>query len=644
MNALYDHDSRQAENDVASSRFEPGVSAPSRIMVRAKLEMTTPGDSDEQEAEAMADAVVREGKIARSVSAGHSGGGVAMPSQMGGRLSALQGHGSRLYGELKDHMETGFGRDFSDVSLHTDDAAAEMSSSIGARAFTYGSDIYFGRGQFSPDTTAGQHLLAHELAHVSQGTGKVARDPLPKNAQEIKEMTKTEDEEGQLRKSLCSVLDEFVATDEIISKNDSVASLKTLETVLKDCEELIVLANNLHTTKTSVGQLINRLGLRGIMDQLVYQIVQQVYNTLSEVSVAMDILEKPVNSNKSKLSGTRWMKCRKKFIIAVQNLAKLAHNPAIAVLMYEGTFYPHMFDGITGTATQKATGEKKDPTDLSYFGAVCNNAAYGSIVSSEVEYLMSDSYKPDTNSQNDAEERKKRLFGLGKDGRLKWSSYAMQGKGFGNDALAEAKQGDAVVFWSFYKLDDEVLFKMNVLNEKQLSILSAIKNEEKHQKKKEEIIDSIIDDLQNQESKIDVNLIFNSDLDAHHIEILVGVNKKNGKYLLSGAHGYKSKEPNGIQRYDKSHKDKENVGKLAWKDADGIRNKRIMRLFPVNNDSDMIPVNIPSIMEKQLYTPKEDENWQWSHTHKTTGITVSGPIVRFQNKKESVKIIWLKKK
>jgi len=193
MNALYDHDSRQAENDVASSRFEPGVSAPSRIMVRAKLEMTTPGDSDEQEAEAMADAVVREGKIARSVSAGHSGGGVAMPSQMGGRLSALQGHGSRLYGELKDHMETGFGRDFSDVSLHTDDAAAEMSSSIGARAFTYGSDIYFGRGQFSPDTTAGQHLLAHELAHVSQGTGKVARAP-----EETEENTSRKEKEKKL--------------------------------------------------------------------------------------------------------------------------------------------------------------------------------------------------------------------------------------------------------------------------------------------------------------------------------------------------------------------------------------------------------------------------------------------------------------
>ena len=126
----------------------------------------------------MADSIVSEGRIARSVSAGHSGGGVALPSQFGSRIASFQGQGSSITGDLKTRMESGFGRDFSNVRLHTDDAAAEMSSSISAKAFTYGNDIFFNRGHFSPETNEGQHLIAHELTHVVQGNRKVSRKGL----------------------------------------------------------------------------------------------------------------------------------------------------------------------------------------------------------------------------------------------------------------------------------------------------------------------------------------------------------------------------------------------------------------------------------------------------------------------------------
>jgi hypothetical protein len=43
-----------------------------------------------------------------------------------------------------------------------------MSREIHARAFTYGNDIYFNQGQFSPETPEGKNLLAHELTHVVQ--------------------------------------------------------------------------------------------------------------------------------------------------------------------------------------------------------------------------------------------------------------------------------------------------------------------------------------------------------------------------------------------------------------------------------------------------------------------------------------------
>ena len=174
MKAQFDHASQEKNNKKRSTE-NAGISMPSTILVHAKLEMTNPGDSDEQEADEVAESIVNDGKIARAVSTGHSGSGIALPSQFGSQLASFQGQGSRLYGDLKSQMETGFGRDFSSVRLHTDNAAAEMSSSISARAFTYGNDIYFNRGQFNPDTHDGQQLLAHELTHVAQENGKLSR-------------------------------------------------------------------------------------------------------------------------------------------------------------------------------------------------------------------------------------------------------------------------------------------------------------------------------------------------------------------------------------------------------------------------------------------------------------------------------------
>jgi hypothetical protein len=57
---------------------------------------------------------------------------------------------------------------FDDVRVHTDDRAARAASSVGALAFTAGNHVVFGRGQYRPDTPAGDQLLGHELGHVLQ--------------------------------------------------------------------------------------------------------------------------------------------------------------------------------------------------------------------------------------------------------------------------------------------------------------------------------------------------------------------------------------------------------------------------------------------------------------------------------------------
>ena len=67
--------------------------------------------------------------------------------------------------ELKTKMETSFDTDFSDVRVHSNSPKAPE---VGASAYTQGSDIHFAPGQFTPDTSGGQSLLGHELAHVVQ--------------------------------------------------------------------------------------------------------------------------------------------------------------------------------------------------------------------------------------------------------------------------------------------------------------------------------------------------------------------------------------------------------------------------------------------------------------------------------------------
>jgi hypothetical protein len=53
-----------------------------------------------------------------------------------------------------------------------------LTRSVSARAFTTGADIYFGRGEYRPGTSAGDELIAHELTHVVQQRGASASGPL----------------------------------------------------------------------------------------------------------------------------------------------------------------------------------------------------------------------------------------------------------------------------------------------------------------------------------------------------------------------------------------------------------------------------------------------------------------------------------
>ena len=80
----------------------------------------------------------------------------------------LRSPGQPLDPAARALMEPRIGHDFSHVRVHTDASAAESARAVNALAYTVGRDVVFGAGQLAPGTTAGNRLLAHELAHVVQ--------------------------------------------------------------------------------------------------------------------------------------------------------------------------------------------------------------------------------------------------------------------------------------------------------------------------------------------------------------------------------------------------------------------------------------------------------------------------------------------
>jgi hypothetical protein len=76
--------------------------------------------------------------------------------------------GQPLDARTREFFEPRFRRDFSDVRIHVDAVANESARNVNALGYTVGRHVVFAGGQYSPETTSGRRLLAHELAHVVQ--------------------------------------------------------------------------------------------------------------------------------------------------------------------------------------------------------------------------------------------------------------------------------------------------------------------------------------------------------------------------------------------------------------------------------------------------------------------------------------------
>jgi peptidoglycan hydrolase-like protein with peptidoglycan-binding domain len=192
-----------------------------KLAIQAKLTVNQPGDRFEQEADRMADAVMRMPGPSSSLAVPASGHGQQRQVQrrcseceeeiqrtpesiqrmcpeceeelnrepeekldlqakeVPGRTSevtktvqapakSLLSGGSPMTESARAFFEPRFGCDFSSVRVHADERAAQSAEHMHALAYTVGRDIVFGTGSYSPDTYRGRHLLAHELTHVVQ--------------------------------------------------------------------------------------------------------------------------------------------------------------------------------------------------------------------------------------------------------------------------------------------------------------------------------------------------------------------------------------------------------------------------------------------------------------------------------------------
>jgi hypothetical protein len=89
----------------------------------------------------------------------------------------LNSSGRALEANTRAFIGARFAHDFSAVRVHTDAKAAASARAVHANAYTVGNDIVFGAGRYTPHTSEGRRLIAHELTHVVQQDGATRATP-----------------------------------------------------------------------------------------------------------------------------------------------------------------------------------------------------------------------------------------------------------------------------------------------------------------------------------------------------------------------------------------------------------------------------------------------------------------------------------
>lgn len=155
----------------------------------ARVEAADPAVLYRAAAAGRTDVVGSRGMLALQRTVGNSGvRGLAEEDRSPVLDVVASGAGQPLEEPVRADMEGRLGHSFSDVRVHTGEAAHNSAASVNAHAYTVGSNIVFQRDKYDPGSDAGRTMIAHELTHVVQqrsgpvdgtatGTGVRVSDP-----------------------------------------------------------------------------------------------------------------------------------------------------------------------------------------------------------------------------------------------------------------------------------------------------------------------------------------------------------------------------------------------------------------------------------------------------------------------------------
>jgi hypothetical protein len=155
--ATADMDSKEHSNAIANKadKIKQGISARSQPAVQRKL--------SEPEKE---ETLMRKEKGAATSQ---------VSSNFQSAIDASRGGGKPIDKKNQNEFASKFGSDFSEVKIHNNSRAHQLAHDINAKAFTVGQDVYFNKGEYQPHTKKGKKLLAHELTHTLQRSGKLQK-------------------------------------------------------------------------------------------------------------------------------------------------------------------------------------------------------------------------------------------------------------------------------------------------------------------------------------------------------------------------------------------------------------------------------------------------------------------------------------
>lgn len=152
---MHSHDHDHDENESLRPRADRvGENAPPQLWRAAAAGRT--------------DVVGPAGMLAMQRAVGNAGVQRLAEEERSPVLDVVSSGGHPLEEPVRTDMESRLGHDFSDVRVHTDDAASRSAVSVNAHAYTVGSNVVFQREKYDPSSTAGRTMLAHELTHVVQ--------------------------------------------------------------------------------------------------------------------------------------------------------------------------------------------------------------------------------------------------------------------------------------------------------------------------------------------------------------------------------------------------------------------------------------------------------------------------------------------